>query len=145
MPVRDLLKVMFQSFFVIVTGVTLAMYLSCLIFYPEAAFSPADIGGILLVGLLSDATFLVFCSRKELSKKEMLLRFCIHIPLVVAVVLWFAWRWNWINIHRAAEVAVYILLILGVYAITLAVSFFQDKKTADRMNDSLKERYHTQK
>ena len=40
MPVRDLLKVMFQSFFVIVTGVTLAMYLSCLIFYPEAVFSP---------------------------------------------------------------------------------------------------------
>ena len=63
MPVRDLLKVMFQSFFVIVTGVTLAMYLSCLIFYPEAVFSPVDIGGILLVGLLSDATFLVFCSR----------------------------------------------------------------------------------
>ena len=143
MPVRDLLKVMFQSFFVIVTGVTLAMYLSCLIFYPEAAFSPADIGGILFVGLLSDTTFLVFCSRKEVSKKEMLLRFCIHIPLVVAVVLWFAWRWNWINIHRTAEVAVYILLILGVYAITLAVSFYQDKKTADRMNDSLKERYHT--
>ena len=81
MPVRDLLKVMFQSFFVIVTGVTLAMYLSCLIFYPEAVFSPVDIGGILLVGLLSDATFLVFCSRKELGKKKMLLRFCIHIPL----------------------------------------------------------------
>ena len=58
--------------------------------------------------------------------------------------LWFAWRWNWINIYRAAEVAVYILLILGVYAITLAVSFYQDKKTADRMNDSLKERYHTE-
>ena len=96
MPVRDLLKVMFQSFFVIVTGVTLAMYLSCLIFYPEAVFSTVDIGGILLVGLLSDATFLVFCSRKELGKKKMLLRFCIHIPLVVAVVLWFAWRWNWI-------------------------------------------------
>lgn len=144
MPVRDLLKVMFQSFFVIVTGVTLAMYLSCLIFYPEAVFSTVDIGGILLVGLLSDATFLVFCSRKELGKKKMLLRFCIHIPLVVAVVLWFAWRWNWINIYRAAEVAVYILLILGVYAITLAVSFYQDKKTADRMNDSLKERYHTE-
>ena len=124
MPVRDLLKVMFQSFFVIVTGVTLAMYLSCLIFYPEAVFSPVDIGG--------------------LGKKKMLLRFCIHIPLVVAVVLWFAWRWNWINIYRAAEVAVYILLILGVYAITLAVSFYQDKKTADRMNDSLKERYHTE-
>lgn len=38
MPVRDLLKVMFQSFFVIVTGVTLAMYLSCLIFLSGGGF-----------------------------------------------------------------------------------------------------------
>lgn len=144
MPVRELLKVMFRSFFVIVTGVTLAMYLSCLIFYPEAVFSPADIGGILLVSLLSDATLLVFSARKELGKDQMLLRFSIHIPLVVAVVLVFAWRRDWINIHSAAEVAVYVLLILGVYVITLAVSFYQDKKTADRMNDSLRERYHTQ-
>ena len=47
------------------------MYLSpYLIFYPEAVFSPVDIGGILLVGLLSDATFLYSVPGRSLVKEN---------------------------------------------------------------------------
>ena len=133
MQIKDLLKAMFQSFFVITTGVTMAMYLTCLLLYPETVLTPGDIGGI----------FLVFASRKELGKKQMAVRFCIHIPLVLAIVLGFAWKWDWVNIDKPLEVAVFVLLILGVYAIVLAVGYRQDKKTADRLNDSLKKKYHS--
>ena len=143
MQIKDLLKAMFQSFFVITTGVTMAMYLTCLLLYPDTVLTPGDIGGIFLVALLCDVSFLVFASRKELGKKQMAVRFCIHIPLVHAIVLGLAWKWDWVNIDKPLEVAVFVLLILGVYAIVLAVGYRQDKKTADRLNDSLKKKYHS--
>ena len=99
--------------------------------------------GILLLALFCDLSFLIFASGKELGKKQMAVRFCIHIPLEVAIVLFFASKWDWVNIDKPLEVAVFVLLILGVYAAVLAVAYYQDKKTADKLNDSLRKRYHS--
>ena len=132
MPIKDLLKTMFHSFFVITTGVTMAMYISCRLLYPDTVLSVGDIG-----------SFLIFASGKELGKKQMAVRFCIHIPLEVAIVLFFASKWDWVNIDKPLEVAVFVLLILGVYAAVLAVAYYQDKKTADKLNDSLRKKYHS--
>lgn len=55
----------------------------------------------------------------------------------------FASKWDWVNIDKPLEVAVFVLLILGVYAAVLAVAYYQDKKTADKLNDSLRKRYHS--
>ena len=54
MPIKDLLKTMFHSFFVITTGVTMAMYISCRLLYPDTVLSVGDIGGILLLALFCD-------------------------------------------------------------------------------------------
>ena len=143
MPIKDLLKTMFHSFFVITTGVTMAMYISCRLLYPDTVLSVGDIGGILLLALFCDLSFLIFASGKELGKKQMAVRFCIHIPLEVAIVLFFASKWDWVNIDKPLEVAVFVLLILGVYAAVLAVAYYQDKKTADKLNDSLRKRDHS--
>lgn len=141
MPLKELLKVMLHSFSVIVAGVVMAMFVSCLVLNPEAVFSVTDIGGILLVALLSELAFFVFLSRGELSKRQMAARFGIHILLVVILVLGFAWFWGWMDIEKPVEVAVFVLLILGVYAIVLAAALYRDQKTADRLNDELKKRY----
>lgn len=141
MPVKELLKVMLHSFFVIATGTVMAMFVSCLVLNPEAVFSVADIGGILLVALLSDLPFCVFLSRSELSKRQMAARFAIHILLVVILVLGFAWFWGWMDIEKPVEVALFVLLTLGVYAIVFAAARYRDRRTADRLNDELKKRY----
>ena len=57
MPIKDLLKTMFHSFFVITTGVTMAMYISCRLLYPDTVLSVGDIGGILLLALFCDQSF----------------------------------------------------------------------------------------
>ena len=80
MPIKDLLKTMFHSFFVITTGVTMAMYISCRLLYPDTVLSVGDIGGILLLALFCDLSFLIFASGKELGKKQMAVRLTlIHI------------------------------------------------------------------
>ena len=143
MRIKDLVKSMFHAYFVIVTGVTVSMYICCLLFNPQGSFTPDDIGGILLMALISDVSFLIFCSKRELNKKQMLLRVAVHIPVLLAMLLYFAYLFQWVNMKSPAQIAVFILLVLGVYIGTLAGSFYRDRKTADKLNESLMKRYHS--
>lgn len=143
MRIKDLLKAMFHGYFVITTGITISMFVSCLLFKPNVTLSPVDIGGILLMAFVGDFTFLIFYSQKELSRKQMLLRFSLHIPMVLAILLLFAHVFHWVNMKNPKEVIVFILLVLGVYAGVLGIAFCRDKKIADQLNNSLKQRYHS--
>lgn len=69
MPIKDLLKTMFHSFFVITTGVTMAMYISCRLLYPDTVLSVGDIGGILLLALFCDLSFFNICVRERAWEK----------------------------------------------------------------------------
>ena len=139
---EELFKKMFYSFFVITTGVTVSMYVFCLIFNPGVSFSLNDIGRILVMGLASDLPFLIYYSRRELGKKQMFIRAVIHVIVLLAILLYFAQRWDWVSINNPQEVLVFVLLVLGVYAVVSVVTAYRDKKLADKLNDSLKERYH---
>lgn len=143
MCLKELLKSMLHAYFIITTGITMAMYLSCLLLYPDTTLTPADIGGILLIALITDLSFLLFYSRKILGKMQMLIRFCIHIPVVLIIVLYFCHLWDWINIDQPKEVAVFIFLILGIYALVVAITFYRDKKTANQLNEGLKKYYRS--
>lgn len=142
MPLKELLQTMLGAYPVITTGIITSTYVFCQVFNNHVTFSIDDIGGILVMAFFSDLPFLLFFSKGELTKKEMRIRFIIHIPVLLFVLLYFAGRWNWINIKNPKEVAFFILLVIGVYAVVFAVTFYKDKKTADKLNDSLKRRYH---
>jgi hypothetical protein len=141
MNAEELLKTMFRSFFVIATGVAASMYVFCGIFYPDVRFTLRDIGGILLLAFLSDLPFLVFYSSKELSKKQMYIRKSIHLPILLAVVLYFAYLWDWVGFKSLKEILVLAFLVLIVYIVVSFVAIYYDKKLADKLNNRLKERY----
>ncbi len=141
MNAEELFKTMFRSFFMIVTGIVISMYIFCLIFYPDAGFTLRDIGGILLLAFISDLLYLIFYSRKELSKKQMYIRKSVHLPLLLAVVLYFAYLWDWISISSTKQVLVFLLLVLTVYVIVFAATVYYYNKLADKLNHRLKERY----
>lgn len=143
MNIKDLLRAMFHAYFVITTGTTVSMYVCCLLFRPNARLSLVDIGGILLVALVSDLSFLIFYAKKELNKRQMLFRFSIHIPLTVLILLIFATIFHWIDLKSVPQVVVFILLVLGVYAGVTAITFYHDRKIAAKLNDGLKRRYHS--
>lgn len=141
MNIKELLKTMLRSFFVITTGVITSMYVFCLIFNPDASFSLHDIGRVLLMALVSELPFIIFYSRRELSKKQMLIRQAVHLPVLLADLLFFAQLWNWVNMGRLKEIIVFILLVISVYVMVLAAVTYQDQKLAEKLNDSLKKRY----
>ncbi len=143
MRIEELLKKILRSFFVITTGIIASMYIFCLIFNPAASFTLNDIGRILIMALASSLLFFIYYSHKELDKIQMLIRQAIHLPVLLGVLLFFAWRWDWVNVRNPKECAILILLIIVVYVAVLAANTYQDKKLADKLNDSLKKRYHS--
>ena len=142
MRIGDLLKTMVRAFFAIVTGIVASMYVFCLIFNQDAVFSLDDIGRVLLMAFASEIPFFIFYSRKELDKKQMLIRQAIHVPVLLAVLLYFAQLWDWVSMSHPKEIIVFIALVIIVYAMVLAFAIYQGKKLADKLNDRLKQKYH---
>lgn len=143
MRIEELLKHILRSFFVITTGIVVSMYVFCMVFNPAASFSLNDIGRVLMMAIASSLPFFIFYSRKELGKKQMLIRQVLHLSVLLGILLFLAWRWNWVNVNNPKECAVFTLLVIGVYVTVLAVNTYQDKKLADKLNDGLKKRYHS--
>ena len=143
MPIGDLLRIIVRAFFIITTGIVASMYVFCLIFNRDAVFSLDDIGRIPLMALACLLPYFIFYSPRELGKKQMLVRQVIHIPVLMAVLFWFAWLWDWVSMDRPGEIVVFIVLILIVYVVVLAATTYQSKKLADKLNDRLKQRYRS--
>ncbi|MBP1761449.1 MAG: hypothetical protein H6Q64_991 [Firmicutes bacterium] len=143
MRAEELLKTMVQSFFIITTGIIISMYVFCLIFYPDASFSLDDIGRILLMALAGDLPHVIFLSRRELNKMQMLIRKIIHLIVLSAVLLYFASLWDWVSLHSSKEVAVFLSSVLVVYVAVFLATHYRDKKLTDKMNERLNEHYHS--
>lgn len=141
MNFETLLKEMARAFLIIVTGIVAGNYAISLIFTPDAFFPVSHFGRILLCALLSDFPYIIFYSPKELSKRQMFIRHVIHGIVLLAVLLIMASIWNWIDFGNPFEMAIYLLVIAAIYVVVYASSYFADKKTADKLNEGLRERY----
>ncbi len=143
MRIEELLKTMLRSFFIITTGITVSTYVFCLLFYPDAVFTLNDIARILLMALASDMAHVIFLSRRELSKKQMLLRKIIHLLVLSAMLLYFAFLWDWVKLNKAGEVVVFLFFVWTVYVVVYLMTSYRDKKLTERINSRLKERYRS--
>lgn len=138
---EELVKKMINSFFMITTGIVISMYVFCLIFNPDVKFTLVDIGRIIVMAVVSDLPFLIFLCRRELDKKQMLIRNIIHLTVLSAILLYFAFLWDWVNPRDGKEIAVFLVSVLLVYAAIFLTNRYRDGKLSDKLNDRLKQRY----
>ncbi len=141
MRTEELVKKMIDSFFMITTGIVISMYVFCLIFNPDVRFALVDIGRIILMGAVSDLTFMIFLCRRELDKKQMLMRYIIHFIVLLAILLYFSFLWDWVNPRDMKEIAVFFISILLVYVAIFLTNRCRDRKLSDKLNEKLKQRY----
>lgn len=138
---EELVKKMINSFFMITTGIVISMYVFCLIFNPDVRFTLADIGRIILMAAVSDLALIIFFCRRELNKKQMLMRYIIHFIVLSAILLYFSFLWDWVNPRDTKEIAVFLISILLVYVVIFLFNRYRDRKLSDKLNDKLKQRY----
>lgn len=138
-----LLKFMLRSYFMIVTGIVVSIFVTCQIFYPDATFTLNEIGQILILALFGDLPSVLFYSRKEPGKKQMLIRQILHLFVLYAVLFYFVHRWHWVDLGSFKNIVIYSAEVLLIYLLVRIAHIYQDKKTADKLNDRLKQRYHS--
>lgn len=137
MPLKELLSLMKNAFFVITAGIVLAAGTFCSVFAGDARFGIEIFWQVLLLAVLTTLPFFIFYSKKELGKRAFIMRAVIHGAVLVAILLGCGFWWEWIEITNIAQLAFYIALIAVVYALVLLFARQRDKKTARALNSGL--------
>lgn len=123
---------------IIYGGSMMATYLFCMIFDKDAAFTLNYFGYMFLFALAGDLPTLVFCSKRELSKKEWNIRLLLHFILLEAVLLVFAGILG--MYHTLAEGIFFFFLTMAVYIMVRGLTFAGDIMEVKKINERLRER-----
>jgi len=140
MGIKEITREMVYSFFVIFSGSVLAMYVYLLIF-GQNTVDIHHITALLVMTVLADLASFVFYSRKDLSKKQMFVRYVIHLAVIIGIMLSAATYLEWVRWHEPVQIIVFVGLVVAVYTMVMIIDEYQNKKLADKLNQKLKERY----
>lgn len=138
MELKTIILRMINMYFIIYGGSIIATLLFCLLFYPDVQFGLDYFSEMLLFSLLGDIPFLVFYSKRELTETELRVRKIIHLMLLEIVLLTAGKRLDMYS--GVKEGAVFVITILGIYALISFLMIAQNTKVADQINKKLEER-----
>lgn len=144
MTLKEILNAMLRQFFIIVTGIVFCVAVFCSLFYPKVIFGLEMIWQIILLGMMSTMPQFVFYSKKELGKKQMMIRKCLHILILLIIILTAGYAWGWIYPNDIIQPIVFVLLVMCVYIVVTLLVFQKDKKVAQQLNNELK-KYNKEK
>jgi uncharacterized membrane protein YesL len=124
------------DYFIIVTGVNIAIAVLGMNYKPEellgydAFFSP------LILGAVAVLPSFVFYSRRELSLRQMLIRRVIHLVVLELTLVGFGYI---ARLLTGLNITIsFVLIVFAVYVFTLIIRWIIDSKTALEINLGLK-------
>lgn len=136
---RDFLKMTLWDFMIIAAGILINAAIFCTIFYPGYTFDIRFLWQIIAMAALTSLLHIVFYSRKELSKRQMLVRQIIHACLLLTLLLVLVYTWGWLEPGDVMQIIVFIVLAACVYVSVCVLSLHYDKKVAKELNARLKQ------
>lgn len=92
---------------------------------------------IILAAVCSVGT-LIFYSSKELSKPQIIVRHIVHYVYINISILGAVSIWDWLDFGFNFESIVLLVIIAFVYIGIISLTFIQDTKTAEDVNEKLK-------
>ena len=144
MNLKELIKRMFISYFIIFGGAVLSGYLFMQIF-GLTAIRIEDINALLIITVLAGLTQLTLYSKKNLDHRQILLRYVIIFPLVGIIVLSVAAYMEWIkqdDYYHFLVIIVLIGLIAMVFSVMLIVAIKHIKLEIAAFTDPLTQAYN---
>lgn len=131
------LKEMLLEFLAITAGITISTTVFCTIFDYNIYFGIGLLWQIVGLSFLCTLLGIIYVSKRELTKKQMLSRQIIHMGVLLILILFLAYRWQWIDAHSVIQPIVIIIMFLGVYSMVTYVTYIRDKKVAMMLNERL--------
>ena len=141
MGLKEIAYCMFHSFFIILSGSLISMYVFKLLFEGNDFIHMNDITALIALSAVTDLTLLIMYSKNELSKMQMLIRYILSFFSVLTIVLLIANFMEWVDLREPMEVIILTISVVAIYIGVITTSFYKTKKLADKLNQKLKERY----
>jgi predicted neutral ceramidase superfamily lipid hydrolase len=136
------IKDMILDFFLIMAGILLCTAVFCTIFNDDIQYGIELLWQIVALAFFSTLPGLVFWSKKELSKKQILIRQVIHLCLLLTTLIFFAYDWEWLSPQSIIQPIIFIVMIALVYTMVNYFTYIRDKKTAKELNERLEKFKH---
>ncbi len=141
MTVKEILNRMFHSFFVILGGSVISMFVFLLIFGTDGIIHTHDLGALIGLSAAADLSFFIFYSKNELSRNHLFVRYIIHMVYILSEMLFFAHFMGWLDPGKTIQAVVFVGFVVVMYIMVWVISSCQAKKTAHKLNEKLQERY----
>lgn len=136
MEFKEFIKKNLMDYFIIVTGVTVAIAVLGMNYDPDAVLGYDVLFSPLIIGAVSVLPSVVLFSRRELPMRQMLIRRVLHFIVLEITLLAFG---NASSLFRDNKAAIpFAVSVFIIYLFTNIVSFFIDSRTADEINRGLK-------
>ncbi len=131
------LRSLLQLFLLITAGTVISATVFCTIFFQDITFGIDLLWQLVAVAIFCTVPCLIFYSKKELSKKSMLIRQIIHLCVTLTILIFFAYFWTWIDVGSIIQPLVFVALVSVVYVIVAFFAYQVDKMTAKQLNERL--------
>lgn len=129
---------MLTEFIVILSGTTICAAIYCSVFYPDTILGVNFLWEVIALAFLTTLPHLIFCSKSELSKRQLMVRQALHLILVVALIVFLAYVWNWVEFGSIIEPLAFIILVLLSYTGIALFVYHKEKKLANLLNEKLR-------
>ena len=140
MSFRGITEQIVHNFFVIFTCSVL-VYFIFMVVSGDGTAELAHIAILFFTSGLTDLTQYVFCSKKELSRTQILVRHSIHLLLILGIMLTAATLAEWIAWSKPLEIILFIVSVVAVYVFVVVIEELRNRKLVAQLNKKLKERY----
>lgn len=137
---KELVKRILESFFVINAGVTIGAAAFITLLQKDAKLGVEILWQIIIVSLLTALSTVIMHSKNELSKRQIIIRLVIHYILINAIVLCCAYIFNWFEFREPIKILGIIIVILSVFVFVWTITYKNDSKVAEMLNKKLNER-----
>lgn len=139
MGIRAIIKKIISDFFIITTGILIGVIVYSMLNEPEAIFHVQILQAIVFSGFVTSLLTLVFYSKKELTRKQMLLRQVIHFILLEGIIMWSAYSSGSIEAGNLVQGIETFGMVFVIYFAVRLKGWFFDKKEADKLNKRIDE------
>lgn len=131
------LKDMTLEFLLIIAVTVLCATMFCTVFFPDMRFDISLLWELLAFALFCTLPGLIFCSKGELSKKQMRFRKILHLCVLVSLLIFFGYYWGWLDYGSFIQPVVIIILFAFSYLMVWYFMYLREKNVARMLNESL--------
>ena len=135
---KEHIKDNLMNFFIIVTLVNIAIFVSGSLLAPEQNLNYTAFLVPIIDGLLGTIPGLVMYSKRELTFRQMIIREIIQLVSIELIMLFFTFGFSGFRIEKLNMIIVVAVSVAVVYVLVTLIRFFLDSRSARKMTDDLR-------